>query len=74
MLDLMTIREVAEVLKASTSRIYSQRSEGHLFFAGKAWHGWPPVRSRHGDPATRYQTEIIREDAEICNTWAVSPA
>ena len=37
MLDLMTVREVAEVLKVSTSRIYSQRSEGHPFFAGKAW-------------------------------------
>ena len=39
MLDLMSVREVAEVLKVSTSRIYSQRSEGHPFFAGKgvAW-------------------------------------
>ena len=49
MLDLMTIREVAEVLKVSTSRIYSQRSEGHPFFAGKGVAVGRHVRYRQED-------------------------
>jgi excisionase family DNA binding protein len=49
MLDLMTIREVAEVLKVSTSRIYSQRSEGHPFFAGKGVAVGRHVRYRRED-------------------------
>ena len=47
MLDLMTVREVAEVLKVS--RIYSQRSEGHPFFAGKGVAVGRHVRYRRED-------------------------
>ena len=47
MLDLMTIREVAEVLESPpSSRIYPNVVRGNPFFAGERRYGGGPVRSR----------------------------